>query len=106
MNILIKTAWVTFILATFLTSCKEEELTLDTRIPIEENIITYDIETPQIKLSKKLENPYSLSNMMIAWDSLSNRLGVDKDKVKATHYYVKFIPIDEGNLVYSKVIQL
>jgi len=53
-----------------------------------------------IKLGAKLENPYSVKNMQIAWDSLKIRNGRASDEivVEPTHYYVKFNPETEEEL--------
>ncbi len=51
-------------------------------------------------LGRKLENPYSVTNMRIAFENLkSNQLASGKTSdIKATHLYVKFKPTNEDEL--------
>ena len=51
-------------------------------------------------LGKKLENPYSVKNMKIAFENLKKNglANGTKDNIKATHLYVKFKPINEDEL--------
>jgi hypothetical protein len=47
----------------------------------------------ETKLGEKLENPYSVSNMRVAYESLAkqnNRLNFSSDIIQTTHYYLKF----------------
>jgi len=47
----------------------------------------------ETKLGEKLDNPYSVSNMKVAYDSLvkqNNRLNFSSDIIQTTHYYTKF----------------
>jgi len=47
----------------------------------------------ETKLGKKLDNPYSVSNMRVAYESLAkqnNRLNFSSDIIQTTHYYLKF----------------
>lgn len=61
-----------------------------------------------IKLGKKLENPYSVSNMKKAWKSLksvsssNSRVSGNESGITASHLYVKFKPKDERELSLLK----
>lgn len=65
-------------------------------------------DTPeQLVLGKKLENPYSVSSMMRARDSLVARgtlakLSVTDEDLSATHYYIRFKPKTEAQLIDLK----
>ena len=56
-------------------------------------------------LGKKLENPYSVKNMKIAFENLKKNglANGTKDNIKATHLYVKFKPINEDELDLIKI---
>lgn len=55
------------------------------------------------KLGKKLENPYSVTNMKRAWESLSKKSKVSKTgDIETTHLYVKFKPKTEEELSLLK----
>lgn len=50
-----------------------------------------------IQLSKKLENPYTVANMIRAYENLTDNgqlksSSVKKSDIKITHYYVRFLP--------------
>jgi hypothetical protein len=74
-------------------ACQEDEV-LENETPnpdieeyLQENGLT------ETKLGEKLDNPYSVSNMRVAYDSLvkqNNRLNFSSDIIKTTHYYLKF----------------
>lgn len=80
---------------TMLWSCRTDNgMTL---LPVGAEIQTMDLS---MKLGEKLENPYSVTNMRKAMDSLqkiSERVTEDTT-IEATHYYVKFTPLDETEL--------
>lgn len=61
----------------------------------------------QLVLGKKLENPYSVSSMMRARDSLVDRgilakSAVTGEDLSATHYYIRFKPKTDTQLVDLK----
>lgn len=77
-------------------SCQKEEPD-----PIEtEQVETEEIDlTGMTKLGKKLENPYSVTNMKKAWESLKKSSKVSKSgDIETTHLYVKFSPKSEEEL--------
>lgn len=51
-------------------------------------------------LGKKLENPYSVSNMRKALLNLASqtRSGIDEEDIQTTHYYVKFHPKSQEDM--------
>lgn len=49
---------------------------------------------PVMTLGKKLQNPYSVSNMTVAYNNLSTRSTIPDFDIKATHLYIKFNPRD------------
>lgn len=99
----IKMYWAiasTAIVISLLTSCQKEEVE-------PEDSQQFDLEESDtlqtIKLGKKLENPYSVTNMRKAWESLQAKFKVSKEgEIKATHLYVKFKPKDEDELFILK----
>lgn len=65
----------------------------------DEDSINYDFSkgngTIGVRLGKKLENPYSISNMQRAYDTLlAKGLVSDTLRIKASHLYIKIIPQD------------
>lgn len=50
-----------------------------------------------VVLGKQLENPYSVSNMQIAYNNLKQRYGnrIPNVNISTTHYYIKFSPENE-----------
>lgn len=53
------------------------------------------------QLGKKLQNPYSVANMQLAWDNLQQRDGLmakEELLIAPTHLYVKFLPQSEEEL--------
>jgi hypothetical protein len=85
--------------------CQKEEPILETITPISETKMR-SAETSEnypnggIVLGQKLENPYELEVMQQAYDNLitqnpSLRESAEKDKLKETHYYIKFNPESE-----------
>ena len=54
-----------------------------------------------MSLGERLANPYSLSNMRNAYDSISAELvdaGIERDDITTTHFYVRFKPENEEAL--------
>jgi hypothetical protein len=66
--------------------------------------LSEDQKKSMTKLGRQLENPYSVTNMQIAWDSLrAGSSSRDEDiAVITTHYYVKFSPQNENKLEIIK----
>lgn len=74
----------------------------------EETYLTDSQIERMIKLGKKLENPYSVTNMKRAWANLTNsdaaaRNFADDLDITTTHYYVKFDPKTEAELGILKL---
>ena len=68
-------------------------------VPIDKPTFTAD--TDNITLGAHLQNPYSLTNMRRAYNSMSSELidaGIESDDIKTTHFYVKFKPDSEEEL--------
>ena len=81
------------LVAITLTSCDKNETNLN-------NIAINESKTGQlIKKVKKLENPYSVSNMKKAYSALQQE-GLMKTalNIEATHLYVRFLPKDSAEL--------
>lgn len=55
-----------------------------------------DIGHDQIVLGSRLEDPYALENVKSAYVSLYPTKS--RDDIRATHYYVRFLPSDDGQL--------
>lgn len=56
---------------------------------------------PEMILGEKLNNPYSLSNMQVAYESLvRTKYGEDEEveQLKANHLYVRFLPKDSTDV--------
>ncbi|MCK4662900.1 MAG: hypothetical protein KAT68_08550 [Bacteroidales bacterium] len=89
----------------FCQSCKKEETfdqeSSDTELQnglLKSDNLDYSDGT--IALGKKLENPYSIENMQIAYDNLKQKRSDFKPEfqVKTSHLYVRFLPRDEKEL--------
>lgn len=84
-------------LTTIVFSCSENEsISKDSAISREEKGVA-------IELGKRLENPYSVSNMKKALANLrkseqSAKMAADDFEITATHLYVKFTPKNEQEL--------
>lgn len=59
-------------------------------------------DTPQlagsesIVLGKKLKNPYSVENMLKAYELLLQKEGIRSDlEIDTTHFYVRFLPLND-----------
>lgn len=79
-------------------SCQEEEpIKIQETIPEQEST---ELSDGMIELSEPLVNPYSVENMQVAYTTLkSGGNGVKSDiEIKATHYYVRFLPKDFDEL--------
>ena len=85
------------VLTTIVFSCSENEsISKDSAISREEKGVA-------IELGKRLENPYSVSNMKKALANLrkseqSAKMAADDFEITATHLYVKFTPKNEQEL--------
>lgn len=82
-------------------SCQKE---VEVNPQIEEKIFLNEADMQGMtKLGKQLENPYSISNMKKAWESLkaSNpnaRTSGDDIEITTTHLYIRFKPKNEDEL--------
>jgi hypothetical protein len=103
------------LLTTLFFSCQDDEF-LDTpqAKTTEASVVQENDILPQIKLGKKLENPYSVTNMKKALNNLKSTskktAATTSGSVKATmsndieiaiiptHLYVKFIPKNDKEL--------
>lgn len=73
-------------------SCNKEEIQTADNTKLSENIYnTIGVPDGMMKLGKKLENPYSLSNMKKAF-ALTSRLKSSAVNLQPTHLYVRFLP--------------
>lgn len=88
-----KLIYIFAILAFTLTSCDKNVA------DINNNVINENNTGLLIKKVRKLENPYSVSNMKKAYASLQNE-GLMKAplNIEATHLYVRFLPKDSADL--------
>lgn len=82
---LVLLAFIIFALA----GCQKEQTSIS-QTPTE------TIQTNSV-LGKKLENPYSVTNMQKAWNNLFGNQN-SKETILASHYYIKFFPRDEDDL--------
>ncbi len=86
---------VLFIIGLFLIhSCRKDEF--EELEPKLDNEVT-SFSEGMIQLSKKLENPYSVTNMKKAFQNLTDNgqlksAKVKESDIKITHYYVRFLP--------------
>ena len=56
-----------------------------------------------IRIIKQLENPYTVKNMQIAYESLKKEGKISSNiEIKTTHYYVRFTPMD--SIEYETVL--
>lgn len=68
------------------------------------SLTAQEIITDPSVLGAKLQNPYSVQNMQMAWSNIkpklvsSGRIAGDEVEVVATHYYVRFLPSDSLEL--------
>lgn len=111
-NYLQKKLLTLIFIALFSFSCQNEinEEILNSSIKEEQ----VEDETIQVQLIKKLENPYSVNNMRKALDNLTgsnnnsaksasiNGSTNSNEIITATHYYLKFKPKTEEELVFIK----
>ncbi len=93
---------VIILLSMFYTSCSKDNITP----PENENLPEVVSNDGLIKLGKKLENPYSVSNMKKAYQSLKSKkqfkLGIKEEELTTTHLYLRFLPSD--SLEYSLLL--
>lgn len=80
----------------FVSSCQKQEDLAPPKQPKAETAFSSSMQTEgKIKLGKKLENPYSVTNMRKALESLratdpNARKAAENLEIKATNYYVRF----------------
>ncbi len=76
-------------------SCQKEEQIINLNEPVVSDIYEPNLGEMTV-LGDKLEDPYALSNMQKAYDSLvtQGRLKSNEVDLKATHIYVRFLPED------------
>lgn len=97
MNQKLKRMMLGLFLATFVSSCNDNEPNLT------ENTTSTDNKAVAIELGEKLENPYSVVNMKKALANLRKsrpeaKMATDDFEVTTTHLYVKFTPKNEAEL--------
>lgn len=93
-----KNFYSTFILVTLfiLIGCQK-----DLDYPRIESKGNPQITSTQLQLGKKLDNPYSVTNMRKAYEALNletKSLCNDESIINTTHYYIKFKPQNEEEL--------
>ena len=96
-----KIFFVVALVAFTLTSCEKNEVTKQKEVNIYN---TTEIPNGMMSFGKKLENPYSVSNMKKAFSSLSqNRVA---SNIVANHLYIRFLPdnAEEMNVLTSDTI--
>ncbi len=91
-----------FTMSMITQSCSEQEIDA---IPTPTNTSSLN-ELGEIKIVRKIDNPYSLTNMQKAYNSLYNNEmlksgtlksdSLELDSLVATHYYVRFLPKDSA----------
>ncbi len=92
-----------FLALVTIVGCKKENLIEENaNLPIgQTNESSVDVDGNEIRLGKRLENPYSVGNMQKAYDNLNSK-GELRQKsnivIEATHYYVRFLPKDGEEL--------
>jgi len=84
-----------------LQSCQKED---ETTSSIVNDQISLDQKSGMLVLGKQLENPYSVTNMKKALESLklsnsNTKSLVNNINIEATHLYIKFIPKTENELL-------
>ena len=89
------------VIAIFGYSCSSEiDILNDTDTTRAVVIPGSDILQP-IHIGERLENPYSVKNMLKAYANLKDQpifSGLNESDIKATHYYVRFKPANENEL--------
>lgn len=76
-------------------SCEKAEV--DSDINQNSDAIFSEQTNGMIELGSMLENPYSVENMTVAYNLLKSS-STTENKVKTTHYYVRFLPLDYQEL--------
>ena len=80
--------------------CQKENGIID---PPEDTQESITINDGMIMLGKKLENPYTVENMQIAYRNLQNSNQLKSAMtIETTHYYVRFLPKSEEELEVLK----
>ena len=95
-----------FAIIVLIQSCRNDEDNLAS--PKTETYLTEAQMEKMIKIGRKLENPYSVENMKIAWRNLTqnneNARGFSNQlEIVTTHYYVKFTPKTETEMGILKL---
>ena len=89
------------VIAIFGYSCSSEiDILNDTDTTRAVVIPGSDILQP-IHIGERLENPYSVKNMLKAYANLKDQpifSGLTESDIKTTHYYVRFKPANEEDL--------
>ena len=93
------------VLSLLLFSCRNEEVPTLYEFDLKDGSGGFS-GTPSI-LGKKLENPYTVENMRQAYKNLKENLTTasgreasnDNFEITTTHYYVRFLPTDEEQLL-------
>ena len=95
-----KNLFYLFLVVFFLAACQKREETTPIENPNTKVSNNTQDEGPMV-LGKKLENPYSVKNMRIAYKRLMGKKNysvktsaTDENAVTTTHYYVRFLPKD------------
>jgi hypothetical protein len=71
-------------------SCDKEEMTPDTN---------FDDTGIMTVLGEKLDNPYTIENMQIAYSNLKSSGAISEDiEISATHKYIRFLPKSEADM--------
>lgn len=98
MNMMRYSKAILFISSLLLLSCSKEINTVQTT---EIDIAEEQKFGPEIVLGEKLNNPYSLSNMQAAYESLvrtKSGEGADVEELEANCLYVRFLPKDSTDV--------
>lgn len=89
-----KIYFIALSISILMASCRKTEV---------EKVLDEKIKpTASVKLGRKLENPYSVKNMLKAFKNLtSGTNSVQNNPVYTSHYYVRFLPSDTAQ--YNKL---
>ena len=81
---------------TLFQSCQKEDVVSE---PPDDTTESISLNDDMIKMGNKLENPYTVDNMQLAYRNLqgSNQLK-SAITIETTHYYVRFLPKSEEEL--------
>jgi hypothetical protein len=86
-----------WMVATILFSCSQKE-NFESNEELINETINVSKEVQMIELGPVLQNPYSVENMLKAYQSLKSSNTNDDEDIKTTHYYVRFLPKDYQEL--------